>query len=97
MIGLALFAMATALVVTGMAGIAWAMPQHHERLGRRPPNDTTRHCARVAGWVLLGAALPPCAAGWGGSIGFVLWVGLLTVGVLAVAGTLALLGTRHRA
>ncbi|MCK2128143.1 DUF3325 domain-containing protein [Thauera aromatica] len=73
------------------------MPQHHERLGRRPPDDTARHRARVAGGVLLGAALPTCAAGWSGSIGFVLWVGLLTVGVLAVAGALAFLGTRHRA
>jgi hypothetical protein len=72
------------------------MPQHHERLGRRPPDLADRRRARVGGWLLLALVLYPCVAGWGASIGFVLWVGLLTVGVLAVAGMLAVSTGRRR-
>lgn len=96
MIDLALFAAATTLAVAGLAGIARAMPQHHERLGRQAPDPAARRRARVGGWLLLALALYPCVAGWGASIGFVLWVGLLTPGVLAVAGLLAWRDVRRR-
>lgn len=90
MIELALFIVANLLIVAGMGGIAWSMPQHHQSLGRRPPGNRTRRGLRGVGWLLLAGALFPCVAGWGGSIGLVLWIGLQTVGVLMVAGFLTL-------
>jgi len=89
-IELALFIVANLLIVAGMGGIAWSMPQHHQSLVRQPPVNRIRRRLRGVGCLLLAGALIPCVAGWGSSIGLVLWIGLQTVGVLVVAGFLAL-------
>ncbi len=87
---------ANVLIVAGMACQAWAMPHHHEMLGRAQPDSTVRTGVRALGWLLLLVAILPCVAGWGGAIGLVLWIGLLSAGVLVVAGWLTVLGVRQR-
>lgn len=87
---------ASALIVAGMACQAWAMPHHHEMLGRVLPGAQARAGVRALGWLLLLGAILPCVAGWGGAIGLVLWIGLLAAGVFAVAGCLTVLAARQR-
>ncbi|MBN9423388.1 MAG: hypothetical protein BGO63_13170 [Candidatus Accumulibacter sp. 66-26] len=88
--------LAAVSVVAGMACLAAGMPHHRAMLGDAPRLDKRLAGWRYAGWGLLAAALYPCMAAWGGAIGFVLWVGLLTVGTLAVAGALAVFAHRAR-
>lgn len=80
---------AVVLIVGGMACIAAGMPCHHEMLGRKAPAAARLRHWRLAGGLLLAMALPPCGTIAGVGIGIVLWSGLLTAGVLAVAGALA--------
>lgn len=81
--------LAGALSVAGMACLAAGMAHHHAMLGRRLPAAAGLRRWRCAGWLLLGLALLPCAAASGASVGVVFWIGLLSVGVFAVAGALS--------
>lgn len=82
--GILLFVCALLSVVPGMACVALGMARHSaarraERTGRS-----------ATGCALLAFALLPCMHGWGPTIGFVLWVGLLAAGVMTVALALAM-------
>lgn len=86
---MALVFVALALVVAGMACLAAGMARHDAVVGKPQPGLAAMLYWRIAGWLLLPLALFPCIQGWGGPIGIVLWIGLLSVGVLVVAGVIA--------
>ena len=82
-------ALAILLNTSGMAALALGMERHHRAVFGVVPSLVIRRSWRIPGWLLLAAGLLPCLAGWGVSIGMVLWVGLLTFALLVVAVVLA--------
>jgi hypothetical protein len=84
-----LLPLAVILIVGGMTCLAAGMTRTHALRGRPSPPSGTLARRRLAGGLLLAAALLPCVLEQGAGIGPVLWTGLLTAGVLAVAGGLA--------
>lgn len=85
-----LFVAALLLIVAAMGCLALGMERHFVQVRRRQPLARQLGRWRMAGAALLVLSLTPCLAGWGASIGVVLWLGLLAAGVLSVAGYLAL-------
>ncbi|MFZ2853098.1 MAG: DUF3325 domain-containing protein [Rhodocyclaceae bacterium] len=86
---MALILVALASIVAGMACLAAGMARHDAIVGKPQPGLAALWYWRIAGWSLLPLALFPCIEGWGGPIGIVLWIGLLSAGVLAVSGVIA--------
>ncbi len=82
-------ALAILLNTSGMAALALGMARHHRAVLGIEPDASKRKFWRIPGWLLLAAGLIPCLAGWGVSIGIVVWTGLLTFALLAVAFALA--------
>lgn len=81
---------ALALALAGMASLSFAMDRHHEQLtNQRDVPVRVRWLLRVAGAALLAAAIAPCVAAWGASVGIVAWLGFLSAGALLVALLLA--------
>lgn len=81
---------ALALALAGMASLSFAMDRHHEQLtNQRDVPVRVRWLLRVAGVALLAAAIAPCVAAWGASVGVVAWLGFLSAGALLVALLLA--------
>lgn len=81
---------ALALAFAGMASLSFAMDRHHEQLtNQRDVPVRARWLLRVAGVALLAAAIAPCVAAWGASVGIVAWLGFLSAGALLVALLLA--------
>ncbi|MDM0007270.1 DUF3325 domain-containing protein [Variovorax sp. J22G73] len=81
---------ALALALAGMASLSFAMDRHHEQLtNQRDVPVRARWMLRVAGVALLAAAIAPCVAAWGASVGVVAWLGFLSAGALLVALLLA--------
>lgn len=75
-----------ALTYAGMAALSFAMDRHYEQLTRlREVPVRLRVSLRLAGTVLLAAAVAPCVAAWGATVGTVAWLGLLSAGALPVA------------
>ncbi|MFM9926450.1 DUF3325 domain-containing protein [Variovorax sp. H27-G14] len=75
-----------ALAFAGMAGLSLAMDRHYDQLTRlREAPVRHRLTLRVAGAVLLAAAIVPCVMAWGATVGTVAWLGLLSAGALPVA------------
>ncbi|MGJ7529653.1 DUF3325 domain-containing protein [Variovorax sp. GB1P17] len=76
-----------ALAHAGMAALSFAMDRHHEQLTHRRQEMPPRRRAllRLAGVVLLMAAVVPCVMAWGGTVGSVAWLGFLSAGALPVA------------
>lgn len=72
------------LVTLGLACLALAMERHHRPLPGLP-KQLHRRLWRLSGILLLALALWAASAGWGMTIGAVLWTGLLPIGTLAVA------------
>jgi hypothetical protein len=80
--------LALTLAYAGFTALALAMHRHHEEVfGSRRIPALRRRGLRVAGWALLAASFPAAVAGWGWTMGPVLWCGLLT----AAAAPLVLL------
>lgn len=77
--------LAFALACTGFAALALAMDRHHRQVWQRPASGRQRVLLRVLGTVCLGASLVACIAYSGWSVGIVLWLGLLSAAVPAVA------------
>ncbi len=84
-----LLALAIFLNTSGMAALALGMERHHRAVFGVAPTPAGRRLWRTPGWLLLATGLLPCLAGWGVAIGIVLWTGLLTFALLAVAVALA--------
>jgi hypothetical protein len=79
--------LACALAYAGMAALCFAMGRHFEQAtGRRSVPPRLRRALRVAGAVLLGASLQVSLDGWGAGVGWVAWLGFLTVGALLTTG-----------
>ena len=78
---------ALALASAGMAALAFAMDRHYEQLmGKREVPALHRWPLRLVGAVMLAAALLPCIAAWGATVGVVAWVGGGSAGALLAAG-----------
>nr|WP_187670131.1 DUF3325 domain-containing protein [Pseudomonas carbonaria] len=75
--------LALALSYAGMAGLCLGMDRHHVQVWPRKSRARQR-LLRLAGWLLLAAALWPCLRAWGGAVGTVVWCGVLTAGALAL-------------
>lgn len=79
-----------ALCHAGLMALCLAMHRHHEQLtGQRTAPSARRWQLRATGAGLLTTALVVCVQGWGGSVGTLLWLGLLSVGALWVASGMA--------
>ncbi|RQO39710.1 DUF3325 domain-containing protein [Variovorax sp. KBW07] len=76
-----------ALAHAGMAALSFAIDRHHEQLTQRRDEMPARRrvLLRVAGALLLIAAVVPCVMAWGGTVGPVAWLGFLSAGALLVA------------
>jgi hypothetical protein len=68
----------------GFAALALAMEKHSKHLLRRVLAARWRRVVRVAGWLLLALALALSMRGLGAGIGFVVWLGWLSVAALAL-------------
>ncbi|MBB2494342.1 DUF3325 domain-containing protein [Aquipseudomonas ullengensis] len=66
-----------ALCYAGMAALCLGMDRHHRQVWSRTAPRRQRGL-RLVGWLLLAVALWPCIRAWGGSVGVVIWFGLLT-------------------
>jgi hypothetical protein len=76
---------ALALAYAGMAGLCLAMERHHKQVWRRHAAPAAARRLRYGGALLLALALWPCLAGWGASVGPLLWLGVLSAGALPLA------------
>ncbi|KQV90054.1 hypothetical protein ASD15_25605 [Massilia sp. Root351] len=76
---------ALALCYAGMAALALAMDRHHQQWRGRDATPLARSSLRVAGALLLAAALLSCSDLWGVGAGVVGWTGFLTAGALILA------------
>lgn len=77
--------LAFAFVFAGFAALSLSMERHHRQVWARLPKGRAALGYRLAGFGLIAAALAPSMAAWGGSVGVVAWLGLLTIGALGVA------------
>ncbi|MCY1269551.1 hypothetical protein D9M68_246000 [compost metagenome] len=75
-----------ALGYAGLAGLCLGMDRHHLQVWPRK-SAARQRLLRLAGWLLLAAALWPCLRAWGNAVGPVVWLGALS----AAAFTLVLL------
>lgn len=71
--------LAIGLAYPGFLLLALAMDRHHRDLFRHAPDRMRRRHFQLGGWALLGLSLLPCLALWGGAIGWVAWLGVLSV------------------
>lgn len=79
-----------ALAYAGMAGLSLGMNRHAAQVWpTRKLTNGGQRTLRLAGWLLLAAALPPCLWAWGTAVGIVAWIGLVTCGALLVVWLLA--------
>lgn len=72
------------LGLAGFASLALAMEQHCRHLLRRTLAPRWRRLARLAGWLLLALGLGLSMRDLGASIGFVIWLGWLSIAALAL-------------
>ncbi|MRX06392.1 DUF3325 family protein [Pseudoduganella sp. FT25W] len=79
---------AFALCFAGMAAFSLAIDRHHRQVYGDDAPARKRYLLRVAGTLLLVAAIVPCVLLWGGGAGFVAWIGMLTIGALLAASML---------
>ncbi len=79
--------LAFALAFADMVVLAFAMERHYEQLtGAMEISRARSRLLRCAGALLLAVAVMPCLCAWGFSVGFVAWLGWLSIGaLLAVA------------
>jgi len=85
------FVLTLYLNVIGMACLAVGMERHYRAVWGIPPSPEALSRCRRRGWMLLAAALLPSITTWGAGIGVVVWIGALTIALLAVALPLAML------
>lgn len=74
--------------IAGMMCLALAMARHYERLYGETLPDPVARLLRLAGAACLLASAWSSAAGWGLSIGAVVWTGGVCVAALAVTAAL---------
>lgn len=74
--------------IAGMTCLALAMARHHERLYGDLLSGAAVRWLRIGGVACLLAIGWPSAAGWGPSIGAVVWTGSVCLAALAVTAAL---------
>jgi len=77
------------LSYAGMTGLSLAMKRHHDQVWRRKRAVWETPALRLIGTSLLVLALALSVREWGGSVGVVVWLGLVSAGALLVAWLLA--------
>ena len=77
------------LSYAGMTGLSLAMKRHHDQVWRRQRAVWETPALRLIGTSLLVLALALSVREWGGSVGVVVWLGLVSAGALLVAWLLA--------
>lgn len=82
-------AAALLLATASFSALALALPKHHRDFFGAPPSRGRAAALQAAGWTLLAVSLAPCVARSDGSLGLVLWFGLLTAAALVVALSLS--------
>lgn len=90
MVGLLAFS----LCYAGFAALSMSMTKHvtdHFHLGSTPCRC---RAFGLFGWGVLGLSVWYCCAAWGVSVGVVVWAGLATVAIPAVAMSLAVVRQR---
>lgn len=73
----------------GMASLAIGMDRHYRQFWGAPAPAMRLKHYRLRGWVLMAAAYLPCALEWNAAIGLIVWIGVLTLALMAVAWMLA--------
>jgi hypothetical protein len=73
-----------ALCYAGLSGLCLAMNRHHQQVLRRPASAAWTRGLRAAGWGALALSVLCAGAGWGASVGMVVWFGILSVAALAI-------------
>jgi hypothetical protein len=75
---------AFALCYAGLSSLCLAMNRHHQQVLKHAPSKRRTGGLRLAGWALLVLSLIGCMAGWGASVGAVVWFGVLAAAALAI-------------
>jgi hypothetical protein len=78
-------AIAFALLFAGFVAVACSMERHHRQVFARQTRQTASRLYRGAGLALIAAALAATVAVEGGSVGAVLWLGMMTAAAFAAA------------
>jgi len=73
------------LAVSGLSGIAAAMPKHQRDLFGRTTEPGRARASRVAGWLLLAGSLIAALSFWPVSVGLAGWTGLVGAASFVVA------------
>lgn len=76
-----------ALSYAGMAGLCLGMDRHHQQVWKAKAPGRQR-LLRLAGWLLLAAALWPCLRAWGQAVGPVVWLGAQSAAAFALVSLL---------
>lgn len=74
-----------ALSYAGFAALCFSMGKHQRQVLRRPLAPTASVALRAVGSALLALTLLLTTESYPGSLGFVVWFGLLTAGALPLA------------
>lgn len=78
-------AAALALSYAGFAAVCFSMEKHRRQVSSRPLGRGTSLALRAIGLALLVLALLVCVTSFRGSLGFVVWLGLLTAAAVPLA------------
>ena len=73
----------------GLSALALGMARHYPQFWGQaaPPQRLRRN--RILGWALLASSYLPCLTEWNAAIGLIVWVGILSLALIAVACMLA--------
>ena len=74
-----------ALSYAGFAALCFSMEKHQRQVLRHALAPHTSVALRAVGSALLALTLLLCTENYPGSLGFIMWFGLLTVGALPLA------------
>jgi hypothetical protein len=77
--------LAWTLSFSGFTALCLAMERHHRQTLRTVPTAPIVVALRTGGCALLALALAACVASFPGSLGFVVWLGVLTVAAAPLA------------
>ena len=79
------------LTVAGTACLCVSMPKHYRQVVRgAAPTKRRRYALRVAGYLLLAAAVYACTTAAGVGVGLTAFTAYLTIGIVGIALLLAL-------
>lgn len=77
-------ALAFTLVFAGFVALSLAMDRHHRGVFKKMPSKPLKHLVRCVGLTLVAAGWSFSVVVWGGSVGTVAWLGIMTVAAVGV-------------